>query len=193
MWLYRHSPTTSMCPTAITIRGCINTRLMAACSSPGVSQALGQDSSLSCTWWPTVCRDGVYVADRENHRIQVFDSTGKFLTMWNNMYRPCGLHMEPRQQPALYIGELSAPIGYKDAPSLRHRVDIMNLDGQMLCNSEIRLRVRDQRQLIGSTWRLYGLARGIFTLARCPTPCVVSHENPRGKCVVFRSSPGGTV
>ena len=42
-----------------------------------------------------IVRDGdgwVYVADRENHRVQVFDGNGKYETQWNNMHRPCGLY-----------------------------------------------------------------------------------------------------
>ena len=34
----------------------------------------------------------VYVADRENHRVQVFDGNGKYETQWNNLHRPCGLY-----------------------------------------------------------------------------------------------------
>ena len=34
----------------------------------------------------------VYVADRENHRVQVFDGNGKYETQWNNMHRPCALY-----------------------------------------------------------------------------------------------------
>ena len=34
----------------------------------------------------------VYVADRENHRVQVFDGNGKYETQWNNLHRPCALH-----------------------------------------------------------------------------------------------------
>ena len=33
-----------------------------------------------------------YVADRENHRVQVFDGNGKYETQWVNMHRPCGLY-----------------------------------------------------------------------------------------------------
>src|SRR5271156_6498862 len=41
-----------------------------------------------------ICTDAdgwVYVADRENHRVQVFDGNGKYETQWNNLHRPCGL------------------------------------------------------------------------------------------------------
>ena len=34
----------------------------------------------------------VYVADRENHRVQVFDGNGKYEMQWNNMHRPCALY-----------------------------------------------------------------------------------------------------
>ena len=38
-----------------------------------------------------ICCDAdgwVYVADRENHRVQVFDGNGKYETQWNNLHRP---------------------------------------------------------------------------------------------------------
>ena len=50
----------------------------------------------------------VYVADRENHRVQVFDGNGKYETQWNNLHRPCGLFMPPGKCPVCYIGELGA-------------------------------------------------------------------------------------
>jgi DNA-binding beta-propeller fold protein YncE len=34
----------------------------------------------------------VYVADRENHRVQVFDGNGKYEAQWNNLHRPCALY-----------------------------------------------------------------------------------------------------
>ncbi len=34
----------------------------------------------------------VYVADRENHRVQVFDGNGRYESQWNNLHRPCGLY-----------------------------------------------------------------------------------------------------
>ena len=40
----------------------------------------------------------VYVADRENHRVQVFDGNGKYETQWNNLHRPCGLYCCRRQE-----------------------------------------------------------------------------------------------
>ena len=49
-----------------------------------------------------ICTDAdgwVYVADRENHRVQVFDGNGKYETQWKNLHRPCGLYMPYGHQP----------------------------------------------------------------------------------------------
>src|SRR5712664_4188163 len=48
----------------------------------------------------------VYVADRENHRVQVFDGNGKYETQWNNLHRPCALCRCGGKQPNFIIGEL---------------------------------------------------------------------------------------
>ena len=44
----------------------------------------------------------VYVADRENHRVQVFDGKGKYQAQWNNLMRPCGLFVARGKQPARF-------------------------------------------------------------------------------------------
>ncbi len=49
----------------------------------------------------------VYVADRENHRVQVFDGNGKYETQWNNLHRPCALCCCGRgKSPNFIVGEL---------------------------------------------------------------------------------------
>ena len=79
-------------------------------------------------------KDGyVYVADRENHRVQIFDANGKYETQWVNMARPCGLYIDDKQDQLCYIGELGATIGAnQDAVGLGPRVSIHNLEGQVL-------------------------------------------------------------
>ena len=52
----------------------------------------------------------VYVADRENHRVQVFDGNGKYEAQWNNLHRPCGLCLCRGAQPEFLIGELGPPL-----------------------------------------------------------------------------------
>lgn len=81
----------------------------------------------------TDAEDNVYVADRENHRIQVFDAKGNFLTMWHNLHRPCGMYLTRDAKPLLYVGELGAPLNYKDAPGLGHRVTILDMNGESVC------------------------------------------------------------
>jgi len=84
----------------------------------------------------SVCTDNhgyVYVADRENHRVQVFDSNGKYVTQWNNLHRPCGLHIAGNGEQVCYVGELAPalPIN-KDYPNLGPRISIYNLEGKRL-------------------------------------------------------------
>ena len=49
----------------------------------------------------------IYVADRENSRIQIFDTLGNFETQINNMHRPSGLAITANSSPDLIVGELA--------------------------------------------------------------------------------------
>lgn len=46
----------------------------------------------------------LYVADRENHRIQIFDGEGAYLGQWNNLHRPCAIVFDGDGH--LCVGEL---------------------------------------------------------------------------------------
>jgi DNA-binding beta-propeller fold protein YncE len=75
-------------------------------------------------------KDGlVYIADRENHRIQIFDPNGKFITMWNNIHRPDGIALD--KDGNFFIGELNGIDGMEGCPGLGHRVSVYNLKGQL--------------------------------------------------------------
>jgi len=75
----------------------------------------------------------VYVADRENHRVQVFDGNGKYETQWNNLHRPCGLFMPPGECPICYVGELgSTQAVNRNVPNLGPRVTIVDNKGKRI-------------------------------------------------------------
>src|SRR5438552_17792805 len=79
-------------------------------------------------------KDGwVYVADRENHRVQVFDGNGKYETQWNNMHRPSGLFMERGPHPRFYVGEIGGGMAVnQDMPNIGPRISIHSPKGEML-------------------------------------------------------------
>jgi DNA-binding beta-propeller fold protein YncE len=63
-------------------------------------------------------RGRVWVADRENHRIQIFEADGKFLAQWTKLVRPTDLFIE--KDDTVYVSELSM------------RVSIFSMDGKLL-------------------------------------------------------------
>jgi DNA-binding beta-propeller fold protein YncE len=65
-------------------------------------------------------RGRVYVADRTNERIQIFDPDGKFLGKWTEVGAPWGLHYAAKEN-AIYM-----------ADGKNNRVIKLNLDGQIL-------------------------------------------------------------
>ena len=60
----------------------------------------------------------VWVVDRENNRIQIFDGNGKFLTQWTDLVRPTDLFID--EDDTVYVSELSK------------RVGIFTVDGKLL-------------------------------------------------------------
>src|SRR5260221_1588283 len=73
----------------------------------------------------------VYVADRENHRVQVFDGEGRYETQWNNLHRPCGLYITPGRCPICYIGELGPIMSVnRNLPNLGPRLTIVDATGK---------------------------------------------------------------
>ncbi|MEE9255150.1 MAG: peptidyl-alpha-hydroxyglycine alpha-amidating lyase family protein [Pseudomonadales bacterium] len=82
-----------------------------------------------------VSEDGlVYVADRENSRIQVFNASGEYVTEWTHVTRPDDLYIDAAQN--LFVAELGeiagkAP-GTEIPPHAPHaRVSILDLDGEV--------------------------------------------------------------
>ena len=75
----------------------------------------------------------VYVADRENHRVQVFDGKGRYETQWNNMHRPCGLYCCRGAKPQFIIGELGPGMNInREYPNLGPRLSIVDGAGKLV-------------------------------------------------------------
>ncbi|MBL8233320.1 MAG: hypothetical protein JNL98_32790 [Bryobacterales bacterium] len=69
----------------------------------------------------TIDRRGrIYVADRTNNRVQIFDENGKFLGKWPNVGQPWGLYYVSKED-AIYLCD-----------GQNNRVLKVNLDGQIL-------------------------------------------------------------
>jgi DNA-binding beta-propeller fold protein YncE len=60
----------------------------------------------------------VYVADRQNNRIQIFTPEGQYLDMWTGYDQPCKIYVD--KDDIMYIAELGA------------RVSVVDLDGNIL-------------------------------------------------------------
>jgi sugar lactone lactonase YvrE len=87
-----------------------------------------------------ICCDAdgwVYVADRENHRIQVFDGNGKYETQWNNLHRPSGLFMTGGKCPFCYVAELGPHMNVnRDHPNIGPRISVLDMKGALVARVE---------------------------------------------------------
>lgn len=74
----------------------------------------------------------LYVADRESHRIQVFDAKGKLEDIWTCVHRPCGLYLD-RKAGLFYVGELGTILAVNKAvPNIGPRVSILDMRGHVV-------------------------------------------------------------
>ena len=75
----------------------------------------------------------VYIADRENHRVQVFGPDGKFETQWVNLSRAAAVHVDHRGDQLAYVGEYYGGIGSNVAGTdLGPRVTVLDRKGKVL-------------------------------------------------------------
>lgn len=80
-------------------------------------------------------RDGyVYIGDRENHRVQIFDENGNYETQWVNMSRAAAVYIDRRgASDIVYVGEYFAGIASNAiGADLGPRVSIYRTDGTLL-------------------------------------------------------------
>ena len=83
-----------------------------------------------------ICCDNdgwLYVADRENSRIQIFNTSGNFEGQINNMHRPSGLAITGGSSPDCIVGELASYLEVnKDFPNLGPFVSFFDKRGSLL-------------------------------------------------------------
>ena len=76
----------------------------------------------------------VYVCDRENHRIQVYDSEGSHLASWENIRRPMDIAVD--KDGAFYVAEVYVEqdrLGRLDLlPEGEHRISVLDENGSLL-------------------------------------------------------------
>lgn len=75
----------------------------------------------------------VYVADRENHRVQVFDGNGKYQAQWGNLHRACSIFLTGGACPCCVVGELGAALAVNlRTPNIGPRISVLGMDGKLL-------------------------------------------------------------
>ncbi len=74
----------------------------------------------------------LYVADRENHRIQVFDPSGEFLHMLGEgLHRPSGIALAGGDRPLMYVAEIGPYLRANHGwPGLGPRLSVLTLEGE---------------------------------------------------------------
>ena len=120
----------------------------------------------------------VYVADRENHRIQIFDAEGRYLAQLNNLHRPCGLLIDRREGGQIYVGELGTDLAVnQNVPNLGGRVSILSLKGDLLGRIGDRFRGEKPGQFVAP----HGVvtdSRGDLYVAEVSYTAKGRHETP---------------
>ena len=66
-----------------------------------------------------VHKDRVYVSDREDYRIQIYDTKGEFVDIWTGFERPTKIYVDPKEE-VMYVSELE------------DRFSIVDLEGNVI-------------------------------------------------------------
>lgn len=91
----------------------------------------------------------VYVADRQNNRIQIFSPGGDYLDMWPDFLQPCKIYVD--SDDIMYVAELGA------------RVSILDLEGNILARWG-----GERSHIAGEFWAPHGIwadSQGDFYVA----------------------------
>ena len=106
-----------------------NGRLLKSWGSPGTGPGeFNLPHNICCD------ADGwIYVADRENSRVQIFDGEGRYEAQINNMHRPSGLAITPGTCPDCIVGELASYLAVnRDFPNLGPFVSVIDQQSQVI-------------------------------------------------------------
>jgi DNA-binding beta-propeller fold protein YncE len=68
----------------------------------------------------------IYVADRSNNRIQVFDANGKFLADWRQFGRPSGVYVDANDMIYVADSQTTDKAGCPTDPGCRHGIRVGN-------------------------------------------------------------------
>jgi DNA-binding beta-propeller fold protein YncE len=75
----------------------------------------------------------VYVADRESHRVQVFDPDGKYKEAWHNLHRPSALGRMKVPRVGFVVGEIGPYLGANFGwPNLGPRLSLLDEKGNLI-------------------------------------------------------------
>lgn len=91
-------------------------------------------------------QDRVWICDRHNCRIQIFDAQGKFLDQWTGLSHPCNVFIDDEE--TVYISEV------KGRPS----VSIFTIDGELLARWGCRKEDKEKALFISNQGGPHALA-----------------------------------
>ncbi len=75
----------------------------------------------------------VYIADRENHRVQIFGADGAYIDQWVNLSKAACVAVDPRGEDLVYVGEYFGGIDSNAmGRDLGPRVSILDTAGNVL-------------------------------------------------------------
>jgi DNA-binding beta-propeller fold protein YncE len=104
--------------------------LLSSFGSPGTGPG---EFNLPHSLWFDDDSGRLFVADRENHRVQVFDEDGTFRTEWRNLHRPSSIVRVPGERPAWLIGEIGPVMRFnRGAPNFGPRLSVFDDDGRLI-------------------------------------------------------------
>jgi DNA-binding beta-propeller fold protein YncE len=120
----------------------------------------------------------VYVADRENHRVQVFDAKGRYQDQLNNLHRPCALYIDRANGGRIFVGELPTHLAVNAAvPNIGARVSILTLKGDVLARVGGRFAGEGPGEFIAPHGVVMD-SRGDFYVAEVAFTAKGRHEQP---------------